>query len=503
MGFNWHNLLYGKAGQFSPVDRSVGLDYASSFLDNTRAEATYFHEVSHALLSGSTDFGLATEELYKYLPLLKNFSDADKKDVVKLLRGSQIFTQEGSATLMEVLMLRKRYGAKDAIKWAKENFHEDYYEWFSELEFVVNLGNKYRDFFIKKIPNLAMHTAIRRVIVENCLLDDPARLKSYLSKDSSKPDFRYRKLINLIKDRPYLVLKSPSDLSLLAGIEFHEDVDKDDVVKFLNYLISFTDIEYKYKPEQILENNEAVKVITKEVNDNIIVGNLNLDLEKSSSFVLRKDDLLFYSDTIDTVVLSFAPKDVLYKKELESLLGKDLTFTVIAICNDGTKYIAALDHGEVKDIINNDLRDKTLVVKWGLYDFGVDKIKRVDDVRSPNIVLYNNPKVLRDKLSIYSLNNKMKYFHILASEGSPLNTLIIREGDVLHFMSTFGNVKIDKIKEDFKNILVEGEFSELEDVKDHFNNISVLWMGLHNEVDWYTSALKGDYLYFKDGKKLK
>lgn len=68
---------------------------------------TLAHEITHYVLCRDTDFGQATEAIYHYLPLFKHFSNQDKERVKSALYKSQMYVQEGTATLMEVLRLSR------------------------------------------------------------------------------------------------------------------------------------------------------------------------------------------------------------------------------------------------------------------------------------------------------------------------------------------------------------------------------------------------------------
>ena len=59
---HWFDL---NLGQYDLAERWVGLDYKELFLDPVLADITYAHEVSHAVMALQSDFGQATNVIFK------------------------------------------------------------------------------------------------------------------------------------------------------------------------------------------------------------------------------------------------------------------------------------------------------------------------------------------------------------------------------------------------------------------------------------------------------
>lgn len=125
MSSYWHNTILGK---YSPEDRWMGLDFRNLFLDPLATKLTHIHELTHSVLSRTTDFGQATEVIYQLLPKMKHLKSEDKDLIRSSLRNAQISTQEGSACLMELLRLKSEIGKREAFKWAEKHFTPTYYQ---------------------------------------------------------------------------------------------------------------------------------------------------------------------------------------------------------------------------------------------------------------------------------------------------------------------------------------------------------------------------------------
>lgn len=214
----WHRNILGK---YNPQDRWIGLDFRSLFLNPVAAKLTHIHELVHSVLFRSTDFGQATQAIYQFLPLMKHLSRQERKEVITVLRNSQIFLQEGAATLMEILILRKDKGKQFALNWAKGHLNREYYQKFSELSFVLDLSKRYRENFTKKIPHLALHTAIRKNIVKKDLFSNIGKFTTYLAGEDNNPDIRFKKMVDVIKYKTYLVTKKPAEICRETGIKLH------------------------------------------------------------------------------------------------------------------------------------------------------------------------------------------------------------------------------------------------------------------------------------------
>lgn len=496
MSSAWHQILFNKLGQFSPENGFIGIDYGNLFLDSQKAKLTYFHELTHLLISGTTEFGQATEKIFQLLRRFKNISDKGKDEIIITLRKNQIFTHEGTATLMQLLMLRNEIGVGATINWAQQNLSEEYYNWVEPLLFVLEMSQKHRTIFTAKIPHLAMHTAIRKRIYEFTLLKNEVDFVNFFDNAENCPDFRFKKLIEVIRNDRFLVLKKSEEICRKANIKFFEDTTKEDVANFLNYLFRLANTKYTTRPEQIKNPEEQSKFILSQANDKIIVGNLNLRLEEDAIFLPTINDILHYKKELEVIFVHFVGDDSKWKTFYEVTLHKKIELSGIIVCRDGCKFYFALSRQEAVSLINNDLKDKTLLVKWGVYNFGQNGILTIDELRTPNIVIYNTIHDLIVKVDKYKGQEKMKCLHFGATEDSPFQGIILKDKlNILHIVNTFGNKAIlDYIK---RYNIMEMDFCEIESEARHFNNAFSLWLGLDWRVDWFKTILHQKNVFFR------
>lgn len=492
----WHQILAYNLGQFSPDNRFIGLDYGNLFLDSQKAKLVYFHELTHSILSGTTEFGQATEKIYQLLPRFEHFTDNDKKELIFVLRKSQTIIQEGMATLMQLLMLRQEIGPKDTMIWAQKNLPSQYYNWVNSLLFILDMSEKHRNLFTAKIPHLAMNTVVRKRIYELELFKDKKLFIDYFGNEKNNPDSRFLKLIEAIRNDRFLVLKEPEEICLKAGIENFGGSTKQDVVNFMNYLLKLSRIKQSIKIEQINDSEAQNKLILNQANDKIIIGNLNLKLAESATVLPTIKDILHYAEDIEIIFITFLRTEIKLKQEIEQILNKEIELGCVFLCKNGNKFIATLSRQEVINLLNNDLKNKTFVVKWDLYDFGQKSIMSVSDLRTPNVVIYNTIEDLTEKLNKYSNKDKIKYLHFGATEDSPLQGIILKDNlNILHIVNTFGNKKIEVFVKNYN--LDKMDIGEMKNEAMHFNNMSSFWLGLDWRLDWYKIMLKNDDIYYR------
>jgi len=395
------------------------------------------------------------------------------------------------------LLLMEHENKRRALEWAEKRLPREYLERFKELEFVLDLGLNYREKFTMKIPHLAMHTAIRKKIVELDLLRDPVDLIDFLKKDENNPDKRYKEMIEVIRFKDFLVTKETKDICEECKIKQFEDVTKKDVANFVNYLLSFTKHEQRLDESQITDQKEHSKLVLKDTNNRILVGNLNLDISGSAELLMDINDLLFYKDDVEIVFVNLLPENFDYGKLMKTIHSRKFEATIIAIRSGGVKHFAPLDKKTLVKILDNEFRDKTLIVKWGLYDFGGRGLKFFGETtRDPNIVLYNTTEHMSEKLQNFS-GSKLRHYHIGSSADNPLQTFVVRQDKILHMVNTFGDVKIQDIKKNYKEKITAGDIKELEPLSKHFNNTLSFWMNLSWEVDWYQTISKQDAVYHR------
>ncbi len=496
MSSYWHSTILGK---YSSEDRWIGLDFRNLFLDPLAAKLTHIHELAHSVLSRSTDFGQATWIIYQLLPRMKHLKPEDKDLIRQSLRNVQIFTQEGSACLMELLRLRNEIGRQAAIEWARQHFTTQYYQIVENFLFVLELGRRYRDCFTMQIPHTAMHTGIRRAIVQQDLLSDANKFVAYLQDENNNPDARLKKMIDVIRYRPFIPTKPPQEICRLTGIAYFSDVTKQDAADFLNYTHNLAGNKTSITAEQIRDSKD-VDVLS-EANEQLIIGNMNLNLQQNAIVLCKIEDLLHYKDVIEAVMVNQMGNDLEYKSFIEQLIGKRLEAALVAFLKTGEKYMFGSDISTISSLLVKEFSNCTLIVKWGLYKPGEKELLYFSNSRKPNVVIYNTAKDLDSNFNHWlNSSNQAEYLFLKASEDHPFQIILIKDNNnVLHFLNTFNRPANDFLKKYSSNLKSANPEVFLQDTK-HYNNALSIWCGMPFEVDWYKSMLDGKNVHFRHFK---
>lgn len=493
MSSYWHSTILGK---YSPEDRWLGLDFRNLFLDPQATKLTHIHELTHSVLSRSTDFGQATEVIYQLLPSMKHINRDDKDKIKQALRNAQYFTQEGSACLMELLRLKSDVGRNNAITWARQHFTDEYYQIVERFFFVLKLGQYYRDSFTMHIPHIAMHTGIRKAIVEQNLLSNAQRFLDYLEEVNHNPDARLMKMIDTIQYQTYIPTKTPQEICRLTGIAYVGDITKQDAADFLNYIHSLAGNNVNIVANQIRDSKD-IDVIS-EANDQVIIANMNFNLQQNATVLWKMEDLLHYKDVIETVLVNRMSDDLDSKAFIEQLIGKKLEAGLIAFLKTGEKYIFGSDIPTVTNLMTMQFSQKTLIVKWGLHKPGLKELLYFPDSRKPDVVIYNTIKDLENNFQEWFIKgNKAECLFIGISNDHPFQTLILKDDNgVLHFLNTF-NGPATNFQQKYSDSLIHKEADVFIHDAKHFNNTLSAWGGMPFEVDWYESMLDGENVHLR------
>lgn len=493
MSSYWHNTILGK---YSPEDRWMGLDFRNLFLDPLATKLTHIHELTHSVLSRSTDFGQATEVIYQLLPKMKHLKPEDKDLIRQSLRKAQIFTQEGSACLMELLRLRSEIGRQAAIDWAKQHFTAGYYQIVENFFFVLELGQRYRDSFTMQIPHTAMHTGIRRVIVQQDLLSSAEKFLNYLQDANNNPDARIQKMLEVIRYQTYIPTKPPQEICRLTGIAYFSDVTKQDAANFLNYVHNLAENKTNITADQIRDSKD-IDVLS-EANEQIIIGNMNLNLQDNATVLWKIDDLLHYKDVIEAVMVNRMGDDLEYKSLIEQLIGKKLEAALVAFLKTGEKYMFGSDISTITQLLVNEFSNRTLIVKWGLYKPGEKELLYFTNSRKPDVVIYNTAKDLDNNFNSWlNSDNQAEYLFLKASEDHPFQIILIKDNNnVLHFLNTFNRPANDFLTK-YPSSLVKAKPNGFLQNTKHYNNTLSVWGGMPFEVDWYKSMLDGKNIHLR------
>lgn len=493
MSSYWHSTILGK---YSPEDRWMGLDFRNLFLDPLATKLTHIHELTHSVLSRTTDFGQATEIIYQLLPKMKHLKSKDKDLIRSSLRNAQIVTQEGSACLMELLRLKSEIGKREAFKWAEEHFTPAYYQYVGKFFFVLELGQYYRDSFTMHIPHIAMHTGIRNAIVKEDLLSDPKKFATFLQDNNNNPDVRLQKMIDVIKYRTYIPTKSSEEICHLTGISYTSDVTKQDAANFLNYVHNLTGNSLRITAEQIRDSKDIDAV--SEANEQIIIANMNLNLQDNATALWKIEDLLHYKDAIEVVLVNRMSDDLEHKELIEQLIGKKIEAGLVAFLKSGEKFIFGSDIATISLLIANEFSNTTLLVKWGLYKPNEKELLYFPNSRKPQVVIYNTTINLDENFEEWFSNgNKAEYIFLGVSENHPFQIIIIKDNNgVLHLVNTFNRPANDFLAKHAKSLIKVRPENFLNETR-HHNNALAVWGGMPFEVDWYKSMLDGENIHLR------
>lgn len=495
---NWFDSVRGR---YNIGDRWIGVDYSSNFLDPEQASLTLVHETVHSLLAMQSDFGQATSVIYQLLDDFQHIDKHEQKLIAHHLYFSQDFVQEGFATFMQVAMLRLRVDRYTAQEWVKRNLPLTYQNKLNRLVFALEAGRKYRDCFTEKISHIAMESGFRRDCSKYDLLRSPDKLAAYLSNYNHDPNARLEKIIEAIRYRVWVVTKPPEEIASLSNITFISPSTKQEVAEFLTYVTSLTSRPVTYSQNDIGEaprGSDAINLAAQ----NLIVGNMNLNLAETGIPILNPNDFLHHADVIEALFVNLHSREWKKRNLVRFVSGREPDLGIVGFTKTGEKFITTMSISESPLFLNGKLARATMIVKWGAYDPLKDRLIWSSDVRPPDIVLYN---AVRDLTSII---NKLfsvvpvedvSYLHVGATEKHPLQTLYckVRGKHALHCVNTFGNKDIVTLLTNKGDKGKRISSNELQSSKEYLNDTMSVWMGLPWHIDWIETMLDGEHIHFR------
>ena len=362
----------------------------------------------------------------------------------------------------------------------------------------MNMGKRYREEFTKKIPNLAMHTGIRRDIVNKDLLRDPDKFLMYLNDENHSPDKRFLKLIETIHSKTYLPTKDVKEISKLSNINLYPDVTKEEVANFLNYIYDLTTHEHHHFIASDINDAPRGKKAVLQASNQTLIANMNLNIAETSIYLWKVDEIVSYSNATEAVLISKLSDDMDYRKQLEKFTNRKHEAGFLVFTRTYDKYLIGLDSNTISKLLHGEFREKTLMVKWGLYDLESLELNYFPKSRKPDVVIYNTVQNLEDKFFNWFKNGKIADYIILgASEDHPFHSLILKVDGVIHFVNTYGNKLVADFVEKNNNSLHKIEPSDLKNEAKHINNLLSMWMGMDWEVDWFETMINKEYLVYR------
>lgn len=496
MNNNWYHELRGR---YDIIEKQIGINY-STLIDNPlQTKLTVMHEGVHSLLAVETEFGQATHVYYKVSEFITKVDAKEVNAITKLLYDSQRFVQEGFATLIQFNRVMNQYNLSKAEEWASKNVNNIYFQHLQKLTFSSRFSSRYRELFTQKISYLSMETGIRKVARDLNLFGSAETLRVYLSDENNIPDIRLEKLIDVIRYKDWLVTKSFEEISSACGISYNAPSSKKEVASFLTYITNLTDTPRTYAENEIGDTPPGSETLSN-VYENMLVA--NLDLKFSFSDILKYSDFIHYADKYE-IVLAVLNKDSEKNKEFSlELYGEVPEVLLYGFLGNGEKYVTATTKKTAEIILNENLKDTTLAVKWAGYNPESHKHIWSDNLRPPNLVIYHTPTQMKAMINVVFRtqgNVKFKHLYALAMEESSLQTLFIKVNGYspIHAVNHLGNRYISEcvglIKE--KSEVMDSEF--LLKNKKHINNFMALWMGFYWEVDWVETMLDKEMPHFR------
>jgi len=498
MPMQWHQIT---AGSYDPTSKQSGLDYKRLLHDPVAAQTTLCHETTHSILMASTDFGQTTNVLYALEREITKIPKEKYQQILNLIYNYQFQVQEGFATLMELLRLANITNKRNALDYAKNNLLPQYQEAVEPLLFAFDMSSRYRDNFTARISWLSLETGIRRDIVENNLLSDPDKFQEYLDEDDKNPNKRLFYFAETIRKNFWLATKDDNTIARQAGVTLFKPTNKEEAATFLEYVSSFTSHPHHFLASDIGDVPQDGKLISDAL-ENTYIANINLNLVENGKVLFDFNEFMKMSDNFEIVVLSPQEQNDDLNNFIKQITGEKPDVGVLAFCKNGESYLTALTKEKAKNIINNELKDCTFLVKWGGYDVVNDRIAWMADFRPPELVVYNFPKDILKEIT-YLLDKfpdtKFKHLHLGSSENHPFQSLFIRieSKTPIHVVNAYGNKLISEVINTIGQKTTVFDNEELKSSKKHINNLMSLWMGMPWEIDWVETMIDGKNLHYR------
>lgn len=494
---SWYHTV---AGRYNVTDKWIGLDYSQLLGDPKIADSVMAHEMAHTAMAQETDFGQATYTIFYCQEDFKHLSENETAKMCNALINSQDFVQEGLATLFQVARLGNLTSKNFAIDWANSVLPREYKDKLERLKFAIDLSQRYRDYFTQKISFLALETGIRVDTRKLDLLSKPDELKKYLEDDDKNPNRRLEKIIEVIRNKSWIVTKTIPEIANLCGIAYFDPTTKDEVADFLNYVTGLTNHPKTFTSRDIGETPKGAETFI-QAGKTMIIGNMNLNFTNSSQALFKLDDFLHYSDVMEIIFV--APNGVTKHREtIKAISGEEPEIDIAGMLKTGEKYITSTSKKKAAEILNGELKSITLFVKWGGYDIDKDQLIWSSVARRPDLVVYNNPEqmlAVLDHEIKSSKDVKFEHLYMGAMEDHPMQTLIviIKDKSSIHAVNAWGNKGIIEILNLIRDRSEVINNEELRKNKKHLNTLFSFWMGMHWDIDWVETMLDGSMLIFR------
>ncbi len=495
---NWY---HARRGQYSIKHRSIAIDWAGLFLHPHHAEATAVHELTHAIIA-DFDFGQLTSNFFSWAPQMTHLSEVQRNEMFGVLIDAQDYVQEGMATFMQIQTLAKSVGKANALRWAASNMPKEYVDRLHTFAFVFGMSQRYRDFFTDKAMRLAMQCGARKSASVNDIYRSPEKLKEFLAIADNNPNERLRRVVEVVRLKPGLLTRSLVDIAEAAEISFYDAPTKIEVAEFLNYGAPLSGIDKKFVESDIGETPNDISGYQHLLED-AVLGNLNFNFTGNAQMIKDQEELDYYSDVIEAVLIMPATADVKKIFERGNRPSPDIVFAMFR--RTGEKYTMALPKSDATIAINGALAGATLFIKTGGFNTASNLMIPSENMRPADVVIQANIKTLEadiGKLLEVNPDASFKVFHAGASPNHVFQTLMLRVGGQhpIHIVNTVGNTEISRLLEKISDKAFPLDADELRAQEKSINNAMSIWMGLPWEINWVKSMIEKDALYHRPQK---
>lgn len=473
-------------GKFDISEQWIGLDFRNLFLDPLRAETTLIHEMTHSLIGQTTEMGQAMQNVTFFMPKFEHLTLEQKNEIHACLMKCQTFSQEGFATFMEMQQLRKKTSLGN-IQLAKDQMPPAYRSRFERMEFMMHKKNKVRERFTKKISMLVMNNGFRIAAPGLDLLRSPESIKNYFDYPDHNPDARLEKVLVALRKNERILRKKPRKIAKMCGLEFFEPASAQEVVRFVNYLLGLAKMEQDYTLEMVgrtINKEPQANVI-----DNLLVTNMNLDLVQTGMMIWEDEDIQFEaSHSQATFIVEHT--HIEDQELLESKFKRKFEVDLVLFSKGGEKYMAATSFENSQQLLLNELKDSTVITKWGICN-PVNGSFSISKTRKPSIIVYNRPA---DMLNTFQRHKdgikKYEYIHIGMSQDHPFQSLIVKVNGLesLHFVNGFGNAGISEL---IRLMKPKGRQMKPDELAKHSRELNDMFavLGMPWDVDWIATMI--------------
>jgi hypothetical protein len=379
------------------------------------------------------------------------------------------------------------------VQVAKEQMPPAYLSRFEKMEFMMHKKKKVRERFTKKISILVMNNGFRVDAPEYDLLRSPEDLKHYFEQPSHNPDIRLEKVLLALRKNERILRKKPRKIAKMCGLDFFEPASAQEIVRFVNYLLGLAKMEQDYSLEMVGRTiNEKTRG---HIIDNLLVTNMNLDLIPEM-MIWKNEDIQFEANhSRATFIVEHA--HIEDEELLESKFKHKFEADLIFFGKDGEKYMAATSFKDSQELLLNELKDSTIITKWGICN-PIDGSFSISKTRKPDIIVYNRPADMLDTFRRYKNGiKKYEFIHVGMAQDHPFQSLIVKVNGqkVVHFVNGFGNVGISEVIRLMEPIGKQMKPGELAKHSRELNDMFAV-LGMPWDVDWIATMLdKNNVIY--------